>query len=317
MARIRTLKTEFWDSPSTAQADLAVRLTFMAMWNWADDSGHGTANVKELEAFVFPNDEVTELPRRGSRNSGAVWPNFAAILHEVAEVYGVVFYKVKGRPYYRIPSFNEHQAKHYRKESRYPQPEEGEIIDVTSGYAISSTGQAEAQDPVNVGGSRNSGASSRDSGIGTGEQGNRGTGYIPASADADADVSPSIEEQFQQWYAKYPRKKDRGHAIKAFKTAIKKTDLDTLMAGLDRYLAQIEQERTEPKHIAYPATWLNGERWDDETPPSDPERPKHPDAPDNRTVFEMTEEEFAERERIHRERIQAKRDAMASGGSRR
>ena len=187
MARIRTLKPEFWDSPSTAQADLAVRLTFMAMWNWADDSGHGTANVKELEAFVFPNDEVAELPRRSSRNSAALWPNFAAVLHEVAEVYGVVFYKVKGRPYYRIPSFNEHQAKHYRKESRYPQPEEGEIIDVTSGYAISSTGQTEAQDPVNVGSSRNSGTSSRDSGIGTGEQGNRGTGEQSLSSHVASD----------------------------------------------------------------------------------------------------------------------------------
>src|SRR5690625_4874496 len=99
MARIRTLKPEFWDSPSTARAELAVRLTFMAMWNWADDSGHGTANLKELEAFCWPNDDVQDLPRGGgsggsrgnSAATGGRWRNFAEILGEVAEVYGVTF----------------------------------------------------------------------------------------------------------------------------------------------------------------------------------------------------------------------------------
>src|SRR5690625_833621 len=91
MPRMRTLKPEFWDSPSTAKADLAVRLTFLAMWNWADDSGHGTANVKELEAFAFPNDEVTELPRKSRGNSAGssgTFQNFSEILGEVADAYG-------------------------------------------------------------------------------------------------------------------------------------------------------------------------------------------------------------------------------------
>lgn len=140
MPRIRNIKPEFWDSPSTARADLAVRLTFIAMWNWADDSGHGTANLKELEAFCFPNDDVQDLPRRGSgdssRNSGAVWPNFAEVLHEVAETYGVIFYTVKGRNYYEIPSFKDHQAKHFRAQSKHPSASEGQIVDIRSGNVI-------------------------------------------------------------------------------------------------------------------------------------------------------------------------------------
>ena len=70
MPRMRTIKPEFWDSPSTAKADLAVRLTYIAMWNWADDSGRGTANLKELEAFCFPNDEISSLPRASAGASG-------------------------------------------------------------------------------------------------------------------------------------------------------------------------------------------------------------------------------------------------------
>ena len=66
MPRIRNLKPQFWDSPDTARADLACRLLYMAMWNWADDAGRGTANLKELEAFAFPNDDIQTLPRRAS-----------------------------------------------------------------------------------------------------------------------------------------------------------------------------------------------------------------------------------------------------------
>lgn len=139
VARIRNLKPEFWDSPDTAEADLAVRLTYMAMWNWADDSGKGTANLKELEAFAWPNDDVHELPRRGSATQ---WPNFGYILAEVQRCYGVVFYKVRNRPFYFIPSFKGNQSKHFKAESNHPMPEEGQIWDLTSEFVDSARNSA-------------------------------------------------------------------------------------------------------------------------------------------------------------------------------
>ena len=152
MPRIRTIKPEFWDSPSTAVADLAVRLTYIAMWNWADDSGRGTANMKELEAFVFPNDDVSQLPRRSAGISGdgrgisapsaGNWRSFSEICGEVAEAYGVRFYRVNGRPYYLIPAFKVHQSKDFRAKSKYPTEEEGVFFDVTSGKAIEPEGCA-------------------------------------------------------------------------------------------------------------------------------------------------------------------------------
>lgn len=136
MARIRTLKPEFWDSPSTAAADLAARLLYMAMWNWADDSGHGTGNLKELEAFAFPNDTIAELPRKRRGDSATTWRNFAEVCGEVQEHYRVTFYRVAGRPYYCITEFKRHQSKDYRPQSKYPTLDQGEIFDVTSGNAI-------------------------------------------------------------------------------------------------------------------------------------------------------------------------------------
>ena len=199
MARMRTLKPEFWNSPSTAQADLAVRLTFMAMWNWADDSGHGTANLKELEAFCWPNDDVRDLPRGGSGdrrgNSAHGWRNFAEICGEVAEVYGVTFYRVSGRPYYEISNFNKHQSKDFRKESRYPLPDEGEIFDVTSGNAISGASASDASGGSSGGRRGKSAGVAGDSGLVIGEQGKRVRGeQSSSSAKMPASAEPPRED---------------------------------------------------------------------------------------------------------------------------
>ncbi|MFP5367480.1 MAG: hypothetical protein ACLGIS_11630 [Actinomycetes bacterium] len=70
--------------------------------------------------------------------------------------------------------------------------------------------------------------------------------------------------EFDQWYAAYPRKIDKGHARTAFKTARKKTSFEVLMAAVQQFA--LHSKGTEPKFLAYPATWLNGERWEDEAP---------------------------------------------------
>jgi hypothetical protein len=69
---------------------------------------------------------------------------------------------------------------------------------------------------------------------------------------------------FEAWYANFPRRQGRARALKAFRAALKKTDFDTLMAGVERYKA----EKPGYADWAMPATWLNDERWLDEASPS-------------------------------------------------
>ncbi|MCW0996205.1 hypothetical protein, partial [Streptococcus anginosus] len=57
MPRIRSIKPEFWSSPSITSMGPWARLLYIAMWNWADDAGRGTYNPRELLGFAFPNDE--------------------------------------------------------------------------------------------------------------------------------------------------------------------------------------------------------------------------------------------------------------------
>jgi hypothetical protein len=118
MARIRTIKPEFWSSPDTASLDDPwARLLYIAMWNWADDKGRGTANPKELAGFAFPNDESISSA------------DIRRMLGGIRRAFGVILYEVEGRPYYAIPSWDLHQKIDKRSAGRCPAPDEGKDWD--------------------------------------------------------------------------------------------------------------------------------------------------------------------------------------------
>lgn len=68
---------------------------------------------------------------------------------------------------------------------------------------------------------------------------------------------------FDRWWSLYPRKVSKPNAVKAFQKAIKKVDLDTLIDGLEQYKKHLLKNETEERFIKHPASWLNGEGWND------------------------------------------------------
>lgn len=128
MPRIRTIKPEFWSSPDTAQASPLARLTYIAMWNWADDYGRGTLNLKELEGFIFPNDDVSTLAAGTSDTSAGTSYTFRRVVQEVVNAFGLTIYEVDRRTYYAIPSWNEHQRTERKAKTKHPAPEDGKNI---------------------------------------------------------------------------------------------------------------------------------------------------------------------------------------------
>ena len=82
-----------------------------------------------------------------------------------------------------------------------------------------------------------------------------------------------MDDEFAEWYATYPRKTARGRALTAYRTARKKTDAETLLAAVAAQSHALTAKG--PEFTPHPATWLNGERWADETTP-----PPIDDAPD-------------------------------------
>ena len=160
MARIRSIKPEFFDSPSTAACSPWARLLYVAMWCLADDWGVGPANMKELAAFAFPNDDQwtsKEVPE---------------LCKEIAEHYQIMFYTNAGRRYFEIPTWDAHQVTQRKAKRRNPvfdDPNSAVDVDIhgNQGSSLSMQGKHE---------------------YGTGEEGTgeEGTGEQSSSSDADA-----------------------------------------------------------------------------------------------------------------------------------
>jgi hypothetical protein len=258
MARIRTVKPEYWSSPDTAACDDPwARLLFIAMWNWADDNGRGTANPKELAGFAFPNDDKIE-PADVRRMLGGI-----------RRAFGVDFYRVDGRPYYSIASWDRHQKIDKRGQGKHPGPEQGEPWDPdpTSPPDLRRSGDRSVAPESSEEPAEPSPSPRWVPGAGTEEQGNRGT--TPSAADASGERAPrhatatDMDAGFTEFYAAYPRKKEPQDALKAWRqTRRKGVPAARLVEAAKQYAQQCAGKETQ--FLKYPASWLRAGAYDSE-----------------------------------------------------
>ena len=88
---------------------------------------------------------------------------------------------------------------------------------------------------------------------------------VPSSSSKKKDsVSKQllVDKQFETWWPHVPRKVSKGGARKAFKAALKKVDLETLIVATDCWAQSAVGK--EPRYVPHPASWLSDERWTDE-----------------------------------------------------
>lgn len=108
MARIRTIKPEFWTSEQIAECSPNARLLFIGMWNFADDAGILPAKTKPLKAKVFPYDPFND-------DQLIAWVN-------ELEINGlIVLYSSNGEGFWKITGWEKHQ-KIDKPSFKYPQP---------------------------------------------------------------------------------------------------------------------------------------------------------------------------------------------------
>jgi hypothetical protein len=108
MARIRTIKPEFWSSEQVMELSFPARLAFIGLWNFCDDRGVHTASAKRLKAEVFPSDEITT-----DMVSGLV----AEMIH-----HGLVGeFEADGERYWYVTGWTKHQ-KIEKPTYRHPSP---------------------------------------------------------------------------------------------------------------------------------------------------------------------------------------------------
>lgn len=65
MARIRTIKPEFWQDEKMAALDPSTRLVFLGLISMADDAGRMVDNVKSIDGFIFPETDESSRESLG------------------------------------------------------------------------------------------------------------------------------------------------------------------------------------------------------------------------------------------------------------
>ena len=93
--------------------------------------------------------------------------------------------------------------------------------------------------------------------------------------NAKVQKDAECEQLFATFYKAYPKKKDKVKAFNAFKK-LKPTQalLDEILKALEWQKQQEDWKKDRGQYVPYPATYLNGRRWEDE--PQGMDSPKAP-----------------------------------------
>src|SRR4030065_361605 len=59
VARIRTIKPEFWTDDKVVQVSFPARLLFIGLWNFADDSGNLENSPVQIKMRILPAHSVS------------------------------------------------------------------------------------------------------------------------------------------------------------------------------------------------------------------------------------------------------------------
>lgn len=87
------------------------------------------------------------------------------------------------------------------------------------------------------------------------------------SVAAKANNFLSAEQQvlFDKFYSVYPKKTAKRNAIKAWKKLSPDKELvNKILAALEQQKRSVQWQKDGGQYIPYPATWLNGKRWEDD-----------------------------------------------------
>ena len=108
MARIRTIKPEFWTNEKILSIAPLTRLLFIGMWNFADDYGRMDFAPITIKARIFPTDPTTAADVRD-------------MLNELCSHDLITIYSAKDKEYIEITGWD-HQKIDKRQASKIPAP---------------------------------------------------------------------------------------------------------------------------------------------------------------------------------------------------
>lgn len=109
MARIRTIKPEFWTSEQVVECSTTARLLFIGLWNFCDDAGRHSASISRIKMQVFPADDITQ-------------DDIAELVNELIDAGLVRPYEASGKHFWQVTGW--HHQKIDKPTYRHPPPPE-------------------------------------------------------------------------------------------------------------------------------------------------------------------------------------------------
>lgn len=239
MARIRTVKPELFRHEGLFELEhetgLPVRVAFIGLFTAADRDGCFKWRPRELKLDVMPYDQT----------------DFSRVLDALATRGFVIKYRVDDAWYGLIPTFTKHQVINNReKSSDLPGLDDAqEVFSPNNNDLLTRDSRVSDASSTRHGNVQ---------GEGKGREG-KGTGK-GSTRDALSD------EQFEVFWKLYPKKASKKDALKAWKK-IDAELFDHIIDSLGTHRGCEQWVKDEGKFIPNAATWLNGEKFNDEVKP--------------------------------------------------
>lgn len=298
MARIRTIKPEFWSSEQVMECQPLTRLLFIGIWNFCDDGGNHPDSEKTIKARVFPGDEISSSSIR-------------RMLDELSSNGLLSFYEHSGKRYLHVCGW-EHQR---IDKPTFKYPEFVQSLMVSSPPPVGAgtddnqkpgpVGDSVGESSTNIRPPLDEASSNPLLGLDPGREGKgnrkgeeQDQEHVhrrdapPDDAPLESQAGANGQEQrtpdqlaladpkpkrnikpadtdlldgFAQFYRLYPRRQKRLNAESAWKKLKPDAALrETLLVALANHCLRPDWIKNGGQYIPLPATWLNGRCWEDE-----------------------------------------------------
>ena len=243
MARIRTIKPEFWSSEQISECSVSARLLFIGLWNFCDDEGRCKYSPAEHRMRIYPGDEC-------STDAVATW------IDELVDNDLVTIYEADNQLILQVNKWSKHQLINRKTASKFPSIfDEGSV---RHHGALTTGRERKGREGRRKGRERGSPTQEKE-GSEAVESG--GNGGLPKKDQAVAEVAFEILWQRWQWYR--TPKGPRWKAAEAWQAHVVApgVDLAAVLGAAGAYCAQCIHTDTDTAHVV---TWINQHRWLDD-----------------------------------------------------
>ena len=243
----RMIKTGWWTDGDLLRWPLAKRVLYLGMVQISDDSGCLEDDAFALKLALFPSPLDSEI----TVDAVDGW------LRELVEAGKLATYEVNGKPYLFLCNFHRHQRLRSPAAPEIPLPVwiayEPATVAHKSGVYTVGTPYGDRTDTV---------PPPYPAGEQEGErEGERESPPTPPPGEPLLleDVPPprTPEHDFAAWWEAYPRKENKGKALKCYLAKRKaKIPAEVLLLGAQKYAAEARRAGTQTVYLQLPATFL-------------------------------------------------------------